>query len=107
MFKLLADNIEYISSEIRFRKSQKSGKYSFMQICISKCSQFYTDINAKYDLFRSTSKRSNPTLRSAKIEAIIAIQNLKRLVHKYYIEQPVEKETIEYIIANPPTILYM
>jgi hypothetical protein len=102
LFKLLADNIEYISSDIRFRRSQKNGRYSFMQICISKCSQLYAEIDAKYDSFRRTNKRANPTLRSAKIEALSAIQNAKRLVHKYYIDRPVETETIEYIIANPP-----
>ena len=102
LFKLLADNIEYISSDIRFRKYQKNGGYSFMQILIVKCSQLYAEIDAKYDSFRRTNKRSNPNLRSAKIEAISAIENAKRLVHKYYTDRPVETETIEYIIANPP-----
>jgi hypothetical protein len=72
-----------------------------MQILIGKCTQLYTEIDAKYDSFRRTNKRANPTLRSAKIEALSAIQNAKRLVQKYYIDRPVEEETIEYIVANP------
>ena len=100
LFKLIADEIDYISSDPRYRIKQKNGGYSFMQICISKCSKLYAEIAAKYDSFRRANKRINPTLRAAKIEALSTIQNAKRLVHKYYIDRPVEKETIEYIIAN-------
>ena len=101
MFKLIMDNIDYISSDPRFRKYRKNGEYSIMQVYISKCVQLYTEISAKYDLIRRNSKRANPALRSAKIEAMDTIEKAEHILCKYYTEKPVEKETVEYLMSNP------
>lgn len=98
MFKFIADNGDYIRNEPRFRNYQKNGGYSFMQICINKCSHLYKEITTKYDLLRLAKKRSNPTLRAVKGEALNTIEKAKKILCKHYIEHPVEKETVEYVI---------
>ena len=69
-----------------------------MQICINKCSHLYNEITTKYDLLRLAKKRSNPTLRAVKGEALNTIEKAKKILCKHYIEHPVEKETVEYVI---------
>ena len=99
LFTLIIDNVEYIFGEPRFRKYSKNG-YSFVQICISKCAELYTAISAKYDSLRVMNKRSNPTLRKTKIDALNTIQNAKNIMCKHYTANPVEKETVEHLITK-------
>lgn len=101
LYNYIIDNIEYISNESQFRKYQKSGGDSFMQVCIRKCVNIAEEINRKYDRLRKVNVRSDPTMRSAKISALATVENAKNILCKYYIERPVEKETVEFLLTHP------
>lgn len=100
LFNFIADNIEYIFSESRFRRICQPEGYSFAQGCIRKSMQLYNEISAKYDSLRRANKRANPTLRAAKFDALNTIQKTKYMLCKYYVANQVEKETVQYVIAN-------
>lgn len=99
LYNYLIANIEYISTESKFRKYQKYGGDSFMQVCIRKCVDIAEEINRKYNRLRKVNARSDPAMRSAKISALATVDAAKKILCKYYRENPVENETVETLLT--------
>jgi hypothetical protein len=99
LYNYIVANIEYVSNEPQFRKYQKYGGDSFMQVCIRKCVDIAEEINRKYDRLRKVNVRSDPAMRSAKISALATVENAKNILCKYYTERPVENETVETLLT--------
>lgn len=97
MFALLENNAKLLSTEPSFRKKAEANRGSLMQICISKCTKMVNDLESIYEKFDVPEKQK--TLK-IKCDTIEYIKYVKYILCKYYVQNPIEPEEVDYVCSG-------
>jgi hypothetical protein len=97
MFALLENNAKLLATEHSFRKQVEANRGSLMQICISKCTKMVNDLESIYEKFDVPEKQKTLKIKSETIEYI---KYVKDILCKYYIQNPIEPEEVDYVCSG-------